>query len=81
MEKSNAFFKLQKRRLQIEENIEEFNNKIKTISDQAKKQKKGSEERKLLMQQANNLKNSSEYLVLQAQLKTMNYCINTVFYN
>lgn len=81
MEKSNAFFKLQERRSQIEESIEEFNNKIKTVSEQAKKQKKGSEERKLLMQQVGDIRNSSEYLVLQAQLKTMNYCINTVFYS
>ena len=50
MEKSNAFFKLQERRSQIEESIEEFNNKIKVNSEQAK-------------------------------IKTMNYCMNTVFYS
>lgn len=77
---TRAFFELEKRRYQLEEELEEFNNKIKVISEQAKKQKKGSEERKLLMQQAGDIRNSSEYLVLQAKIKTMNYCMNTVFY-
>ena len=77
---TRAFFELEKKRYQLEEELEEFNNKIKVISEQAKKQKKGSEERKLLMQQAGDIRNSSEYLVLQAKIKTMNYCMNTVFY-
>lgn len=77
---TRAFFELEKKRYQLEEELEEFNNKIKVISEQAKKQKKGSEERKLLMQKAGDIRNSSEYLVLQAKIKTMNYCMNTVFY-
>lgn len=81
MDNTKAFQKLSQKRFELEEQKEILDNKIQSISEEAKKLKKGSNERKELMSKVEEIKNSKEYQDLHLQIKTMNYCINTVFYN
>lgn len=76
-----AYYNLTERRSKVERYIEDYDVVIKELRDEAKKLKKGSMERQELMKRANDLKNDSTYRELQIELRTLNYCINTVFYN
>lgn len=76
-----AYYNLTERRSKVESYIEDYDVVIKELRDEAKKLKKGSMERQELMKRANDLKNDSTYRELQIELRTLNYCINTVFYN
>lgn len=76
-----AYYNLTERRSKVERYIEDYDVVIKELRDEAKKLKKGSMERQELMERANGLKNDSTYRELKIELRTLNYCINTVFYN
>lgn len=76
-----AYYNLTERRSKVERYIEDYDVVIKELRDEDKKLKKGSMERQELMKRANDLKNDSTYRELQIELRTLNYCINTVFYN
>lgn len=80
MDNVKAFYRLSKKREEIKDSIEDYDDSIKDISELARKQKKGSIERKELFEKANAIKNSDDYKRLKAQLEVMNFCINTVFY-
>ena len=81
MEKTKAFYKLSAKRQAIEEQLEEYNVVINELRSEAKKLKKGSLERQDLMRKANEISNSSVFIKLQTELRVMNFCINTVWYN
>ncbi|HBJ1650865.1 TPA: hypothetical protein LA460_000083 [Clostridium botulinum] len=81
MEKVKAFYKLSNKRQQIEEQLSDYDLIISELRIEAKKFKKGSSERQDLMRRANDLKNDNVYIRLQTELKILNYCINTVYYN
>lgn len=78
---TKAYYNLTERRSKVESYIEDYDVLIKELRDEGKKLKKGSVERQELMERANGLKNDSVYRELQTELKVLNYCINTVFYN
>ena len=78
---SKAYFKLTSKRNELESKLEILNKKMQEIREKSKKLKKGSEERKELTLNIDNIKNSKEYQDLNLQIKTMNFCINTVFYS
>ena len=80
MHNTRAFYELSKRRQLIEEQLQEYNTIINGLRSDAKKLKKGSIERQELMTKANDLKNYNVYIKLETELKTLNFCINTVFY-
>lgn len=79
MQLSEKFIKLVIKRQQIEEQIESF--EIDKMREEAKKLPKKSDERKLINEKINNTLNSKEYILLKNELKTLNYCINTVWYS
>ncbi|WP_205427387.1 hypothetical protein [Clostridium botulinum] len=81
MEKVKAFYELSNKRQQIEEQLSDYDLVISELRTEAKKLKKGSSERQDLMKRANDLKNDNVYIKLQIELKILNYCINTVYYN
>lgn len=81
MNNSKAYYTLTNKRSELEEECETMTDLIKNIQDDAKKLKKGSIERQDLMRKANELKNSESYKNLKLQIKTLNFCINTVFYS
>lgn len=81
MNNSKAYYTLTNKRSELEEECETMTELIKNIQDDAKKLKKGSTERQDLMRRANELKNSENYKNLKLQIKTLNFCINTVFYS
>lgn len=76
MQLSEKFIKLAVKRQQIEEQIELFG--IDKMREEAKKLPKKSDERKLINERINNILNSKEYMLLKNELKTLNYCINTI---
>lgn len=78
---TKAYYKLTSKRAELEEELETMSDLIRNIQDDAKKLKKGSIERQDLMKRANEIRNSEAYKNLQLQIKTFNFCINTVFYN
>lgn len=78
---TKAYYNLTERRNKIESYIEDYEVAIKELRDEAKKLKKGSPERQELMKRANDLKNDIAYRERITELKTLNYCINIVFYN
>lgn len=81
MNNSKVYYTLTNKRSELEEECEVMTELIKNIQDDAKKLKKGSIERQDLMRKANELKNSESYKNLKLQIKTLNFCINTVFYS
>lgn len=81
MDNTRAYQKLSQRRVELEEQKQLMDNEIQLISEKAKKLKKGSTERRDEMNKVNFIKDSKEYIEVSAQIKTMNYCINIVFYN
>lgn len=78
---TKAYYNLTERRNKIESYIEDYEVAIKELRDEAKKLKKGSPERQELMKRANDLKNDITYRGRITELRTLNYCINIVFYN
>lgn len=78
---SKAYLKLTKRRNDYEEELQELNNQITFIKDKAKKLKKGSEERKFLMSEAQDIRESKKYQELTMRIEELNYSINIFFYN
>lgn len=78
---TKAYYNLTERRNKIESYIEDYEVAIKELRDEAKKLKKGSPERQELMKRANDLKNDITYRERLIELRTLNYCINIVFYN
>lgn len=78
---SKAYYTLTNKRSELEEECEVMTELIRNIQADAKKLKKGSIERQDLIRRANELKNSETYKDLKLQIKTLNFCINTVFYS
>lgn len=78
---SKAYYTLTNKRSELEEECEVMTELIRNIQADAKKLKKGSIERQDLIRRANELKNSETYNDLKLQIKTLNFCINTVFYS
>lgn len=78
---TTAYYKLTGRRSCIEDLIEPYDTAIKDLKEDAKKLKKGSQERQDLMKKANDLNNDTVYKNLKLELRTLNFCINTVFYS
>ena len=74
-----SFYLMQNKRNKIVSKLDILNNQIKEISDQAKTLKKGSEERKIKMNEAQAIKNSYDYKVLNENLKLINFCINSLY--
>lgn len=79
MQLSEKFIKLAVKRQKIEEQIELFG--IDKMREEAKKLPRKSDERKLINEKINNILNSKEYMLLRNELKTLNYCINTIWYS
>lgn len=79
MQLSEKFIKLAVKRQEIEEQIESFG--IDKMREEAKKLPRKSDERKLINEKINNILNSKEYMLLRNELKTLNYCINTIWYS
>lgn len=75
----NAFYTLSQKRRDLNEQLDILDNQIKEFKEEAKKLKKGSDERKEMMGKANEIENSVEYKVLKAQCQMINYCMNIVF--
>lgn len=78
---TKAYFKLVERRAMFEEQKEDYDVLINELRTEARKFKKGSAERQDLMRRAQELKNCDIYKIIEAEIRTMNFCINTVFYN
>lgn len=81
MNNSKAYYTLTNKRSELEEEFDVMTEVIRNIQADAKKLKKGSIERQDLIRRANELKNSESYKDLKLQIKTLNFCINTVFYS
>lgn len=79
MQLSEKFIKLAIKRQEIEEQIESFG--IDKMREEAKKLPRKSDKRKLINEKINNILNSKEYMLLNHELKTLNYCINTIWYS
>ena len=80
MNNTNAFYILSLKRREIEESMSKFEVDIMEIKEDAKKEPKGSQDRKDLMQCAKDIEDCEKYKILKAELSLMNFCINTVFY-
>ena len=78
---SKAYFKLTSRRNDYEEELQVFGNQISKLIEEAKKLKKGSSERKDLMDKAMNIRQSEECKNLRIRIEELNYSINIYFYN
>ncbi|MFR2887948.1 MAG: hypothetical protein ACLTDM_07130 [Clostridium butyricum] len=76
---SRSYYLMEGKRSEIVSKLDILNNQIKEISDQAKTLKKGSEERKIKMSEAQSIKNSYDYKVLNENLKLINFCINSLY--
>jgi len=79
MNNTQAFYKLSLKRREIEEALSKYDLDIKEIKDNAKLEKKGSQDRKDLMECAKYIEDSESYKILKAEWNLMNFCINTVF--
>lgn len=78
---TNGYYKISSRIGELEDKIAIIDNKAKNITDSAKRLPKGSEERKSLMNEAKVLKESEEYKGMKIELKTLYFCLNSIFYN
>lgn len=76
---SRSYYLMEGKRSEIVSKLDILNNQIKEISDQAKTLKKGSEERKIKMNEVQSIKNSYDYKVLNENLKLINFCINSLY--
>lgn len=76
---SRSYYLMENKRDEIVCELDTLNNQIKEISDQAKTFKKGSEERKTKMNEAQLIRNSYDYKLLNEKLKLINFCINSLY--
>lgn len=81
MKNSKAYYKLTSKRLELEEEFDIIKSDIEIKRTEAKKFPKGSEERKRLMQEIQDLGKTPKYQQLNSEIKMLNFCINTVFYS
>lgn len=79
--KTKGYYKISNKIAELEEKVEIIDIQAKDIMDNAKKMKKGSEERKEAMAQAKALKEDREYQDMKLELKTLYFCLNSVYYN
>lgn len=77
---TKAFYRLTQERNKLEEELELYNIMITELREKAKKLKKGTDERKELMNKANDIKNGELYREIKTKIETMNFCINVAFY-
>lgn len=77
---TRTFYILTQERNKIEEELAAYETMIDEIRKSAKIFKRGSEERKNKMNEANKIKNSDKYKELKVKLGMINYCINVVCY-
>lgn len=75
---SKAYYKLTGERHRLTDLLDSY--KLDELQEVAKRLKKGSQERKDANDNISNIKSSAEYKVLQEKIKSMNFCINNVFY-
>ena len=81
MENSEKFYKLNKRLCELERKLEDYNNEIRHIRENAKKLKKGSHERESEIAKIHQMETSKEYIETKAKVESLYYCINIFFYN
>ena len=76
---SKAYYELHKKRQELEEEIEILEKRIRNLKQEMLK--KDLPERKKIQKEINKIIQSEKSIELQASLKTINFCINTVFYS
>lgn len=79
--RTKAYYKLIARQYLIQEEWDKLQNIMKAKREIAKSLSKKSEERKQLMSEIEDIKNSEEYKLTKEKLELINYCVNIVFYN
>lgn len=80
MQNTKAFYKLYTERQRLEDLLIEYDKEINLLKNEIRKCKKGSTEKESLMKKMDELRNNERYISVKVQIKTMNFCINTVFY-
>jgi transposase len=76
---SKAYYELHKKRQELEEEIKILEKRIRNLKQEMLK--KDLPERKKIQKEINKIVESEKSIELQASLKTINFCINTVFYS
>lgn len=76
---SKAYYELHKKRQELEEEIEILEKRIRKLKQEILQ--KDLPERKKIQKEINKIMQSERCIELQASLKTINFCINTVFYS
>lgn len=76
---SKAYYELHKKRQELEEEIKSLEIRIRNLKQEMLK--KDLPERKKIQKEINKIIQSERSIELQASLKTINFCINTVFYS
>ena len=76
---SKAYYELHKKRQELEEEIKILEKRIRNLKQEMLK--KDLPERKKIQNEINKIVESEKSIELQASLKTINFCINTVFYS
>lgn len=76
---SKAYYKLHKKRQELEEEIKILEKRIRNLKQEMLK--KDLPERKKIQKEIDKIIQSERSIELQASLKTINFCINTVFYS
>ena len=76
---SKAYYELHKKRQELEEEIKILEKRIRKLKQEILK--KDLPERKKIHKEINKIIQSERCIELKASLKTINFCINTVFYS